>query len=251
MGITLQAFAKLNLDLEVLFRRPDGQHEIRTLFQAISLHDLLHAETAAETTLDVTGLGAAALGDNLVLAAAAALEEEAGRALPARWALEKRIPPGAGLGGGSSDAAAALRCLKALYDLPVDLHPVAERLGADVPFFLRGGAAVGEGRGERLRPRPVTPGWYAVAWPGITLSTAAVYGAWRDHPGSGPNQLQEAAFTVEPRLARFAQRLGPAWRMTGSGSAFFAAFDDRGTAQAACSGLDCWTAVARAVEAWA
>ncbi|MGH7777481.1 MAG: 4-(cytidine 5'-diphospho)-2-C-methyl-D-erythritol kinase [Candidatus Dormibacterales bacterium] len=251
MGLTLRAFAKLNLDLQVLSRRPDGQHEIRTTFQAVSLHDLLHVEAATATSLEVRGLAGCTPDDNLVLQAAAELEHEVGRALPARWLLEKRIPAGAGLGGGSSDAAAALRSLSLLHGLHVDLGPVAERLGADVPFFLRGGAALGEGRGNLLSPRPVLPVCFGIAWPGFTLPTAAVYAAWDEHPGGGENQLQEAAFEVEPELRKFARRLGPRWRMTGSGSAFFAPFDDARSAEAACSVLDCWTAVAEAVEAWA
>ncbi|MGH7902941.1 MAG: 4-(cytidine 5'-diphospho)-2-C-methyl-D-erythritol kinase [Candidatus Dormibacteraceae bacterium] len=250
MALALEAFAKLNLDLRLLGRRDDGQHDIVTRFQAISLHDVIEVERSDRTTIEVTGLEAPSDSQNLVLRAAASLEDAAGRPLPARWRLVKRIPSGAGLGGGSSDAASALRALRDLFQLDVDLPPLAAVLGADVPFFLRGGAAVGEGRGERLRPVAAPAAWFAIAWPGLCLSTAAVYAAWDDQGGDGENHLLRGALLVEPRLREFAERLGPGWRMTGSGSAFFREFADREPAQRACAGLDCWTAVARSVEAW-
>lgn len=250
MALAIPAPAKLNLGLKVLARREDGQHEIRTTYQAISLHDLVQVEPAASTELSVDGLAGAPVAENLVLRAAAALEAAAGRKLPARWRLTKRIPAGAGLGGGSSDAAAALVGLARIYDVGVDLADLAAELGADVPFFLNGGAAIGEGRGERLRALPAASAWFAIAWPGFQVSTAAVYRAWDDLGGEGENELERAALSVEPQLARFAARLGPGWRMTGSGSAFFRPAADCRSAEEARAGVEGWTAVAHTLGAW-
>jgi 4-diphosphocytidyl-2-C-methyl-D-erythritol kinase len=240
----LPAHAKLNLDLAVVGRRPDGYHEVRTTLQAISLHDLLLVEPAESTAL-VGGLD-----DDLVLRAQHALEEAAGRRLPAYFRLVKRIPAGAGLGGGSSDAAAALRALRRLYGLDQDLSGIAAGLGADVPFFLTGGAAVASGLGERLGPAPSRAGWYALAWPRFQVSTADVYAMWDRVGGQGENELTRAACEVEPRLAEFAGALGAQWRMTGSGSAFFRSCGSRTEAEAAVAGRECWIAVVHAVGAW-
>jgi 4-diphosphocytidyl-2-C-methyl-D-erythritol kinase len=243
-ALALPAHAKLNLDLAVLGLRPDGYHELRTRFQAISLHDLLLIEPA-----DVTGL-AGGVPDDLVLRAQAALEGAAGRPLPARFRLVKRIPAGAGLAGGSSDAAAALRGLARLYGLDLDLAAVAAELGADVPFLLSGGAAVASGRGEVLVPATPETGWYAIAWPGFPVSTPAVFRRWDEVGGEGANALTRPAFDVEPKLAEFASMLGEGWRMTGSGSAFFRPAATRAEAEASVAPLACWTAVVRPVGAW-
>jgi 4-diphosphocytidyl-2-C-methyl-D-erythritol kinase len=242
--LALPAHAKLNLDLAVTGRRSDGYHELRTRFQAISLHDLLLIEPADETSL-VGGLS-----DDLVLRAQRALERAAGRPLPARFRLVKRIPAGAGLAGGSADAAAALRGLARLHGLDLDLRPIAGELGADVPFLLHGGAATATGTGETLMPEPIDTGWYALAWPGYPLSTAAVFARWDEVGGDGENELTRAALSVEPKLAEFAGMLGDGWRMTGSGSAFFRPCPTREEAEAAAAGRDCWTAVAAPVGAW-
>jgi 4-diphosphocytidyl-2-C-methyl-D-erythritol kinase len=243
-ALALPAHAKLNLDLVVLGLRPDGYHDLRTRFQAISLHDLLLIEPADATSLE------GGLPDDLVLRAQRALERAAGRPLPARLRLVKRIPAGAGLAGGSADAAAALRGLARLHGLDLDLAPVAAELGADVPFLLSGGAAVAQGRGERLAPAATDTGWYAIAWPGFPLSTPAVFRRWDEVGGDGENALTRAAFDVEPKLAEFASMLGEGWRMTGSGSAFFRPVPASQDAEAAIARLDCWTAVARPVGAW-
>jgi 4-diphosphocytidyl-2-C-methyl-D-erythritol kinase len=248
--LALAAHAKLNLALSVHGRLPDGRHTVSTVLQAISLHDLLLAQRADVTSLDVEG-DAPAGEENLVLRAHAALEAAAGRPLPARLRLLKRIPAGAGLAGGSSDAAAALRALSRLYDLKLDLHPIASELGADVPFFLRGGSAEASGIGADLRPTAPATGWFAIAWPGYGVDTRRVYEAWDETGGAGPNQLQTAAFQVEPRLKEFSAELGTAWQMTGSGSAFFKAVVSEAEAREAVAGLHCWTAVAHPVPAWA
>ena len=246
----LRAHAKLNLELRVSGTRPDGHHDIDTVLQAISLHDLVQIEVADETSLDVIAGDAPAGPDNLVLKAISALESATGRSLPVRVRLLKRIPTGGGMGGGSSDAAATLRGLSRLYGLDADLDGVAAGLGADVPFFLRGGLARGQGRGERLTALPPGGGAFAIAWPGFGVSTAAVYRAWDQVGGDDPNQLARAAFEVEPRLADFAESLGRGWQMTGSGSAFFKVCVSQAGAAAAIAPLGCWTSVAAPVPAW-
>jgi 4-diphosphocytidyl-2-C-methyl-D-erythritol kinase len=252
LTLAVPARAKLNLDLEVLSRGNDGFHQIRTRIQAVALHDLLELAPAIRTTISTTGLAAPPNQDNSVLKAHGALERAVGRELPTKFDLHKCIPIGAGLGGASSDAAAALRGLTAIHTLKVDLIAIAASVGADVPFFLRGGTAVAEGRGERLTHlRPEPDGWFAIAWPGIELLTAAVYRAWDDVKGDGPNQLQRAAGHVAPQVHDFARRLGPGWQMTGSGSAFFLRCNDEQKARKATATLDCWTTVTHAVGAWA
>lgn len=178
--IECAAYAKINLTLEVLGRRPDGYHEVRTVLQAIDLRDTLSVEAADGLTLtcdrkELEG------EDNLALRAAQLLRGESGVSAGARLTLHKRIPIAAGLGGGSADAAAALRALDRLWGLewPLErLASVAERLGSDVPFCLYGGTALGEGRGERLTPLPALPPcWVVLAAPATAVGakTAAMY----------------------------------------------------------------------------
>jgi 4-diphosphocytidyl-2-C-methyl-D-erythritol kinase len=249
--LALAARAKVNFDLAVVGRRGDGLHELRTRMQSIDLHDLLEVDRAEKTSLSVTGMEVSASRGNTVLAAQLALQEATGRYLPAAFLLHKRIPPGSGFGGASSDAAAALRALATMHCLDIDLREVAPRVGADVAFFLRGGAALVEGAGERVTPIAAEPGWFALAWPGIELSTAAVYSAWDEVGGDGANQLRRAAGHVDVRVEEFAEALGPGWQMTGSGSAFFRVCANREEAVAATANLKCWSAVSQSVGAWA
>jgi 4-diphosphocytidyl-2-C-methyl-D-erythritol kinase len=252
LTLVVPARAKLNLNLAVLSRTSDGFHEVRTHIQAVELHDLLELTPADRTTMTSTGHKVPDAMDNSVLKAHAAMEKEAGRELPTRFELDKRIPPGSGMGGASSDAAAAMRGLKTLHNLEeIDLAKVASTIGADVPFFLTGGAAIAEGRGERLTSLAVEHECFAIAWPGIELSTAAVYRAWDEVKGDGANHLRRAAGHVDPRVEDFAARLGEEWEMTGSGSAFFLRCPDEQSARKATARLDCWTAVTRSVGAWA
>lgn len=233
--------AKLNLELTVRGARPDGNHEIDTVLQAISLADRLEIEDGAGPSIVVTGHPAPNGPDNLALRAAAAI----GRPVSIR--LDKRIPAGAGLGGGSADAAAVLRTLAA--ERP-DLMAIAASLGADVPFLIGGGRARATGRGEVLTALPHQETWFALAWPGFAVSTAAVYAAWDSLGGDGRNHLFRAACAVDPRLTEFSTHLGPGWVMTGSGSAFFKEAAGRAQAEAATRALECWTAVARSLPAW-
>jgi len=250
LTLVVPARAKLNLDLAVIARTEDGFHEVRTHIQAIELHDLLELTPADRTTMSSSGFAVPA-ADNTVLRAHASIEKAAGRDLPTRFHLDKRIPPGSGMGGASSDAAAALRGLKSIHNLKeIDLAQIASRIGADVPFFITGGAAIAQGRGERLTPQSTQHAWFAIAWPGIELLTAAVYRAWDEVNGDGANQLRRAAGHVDARVQVFAKRLGDDWQMTGSGSAFFRRCTDETSAQKAIEKLDCWTAVTHSVEAW-
>ncbi|HET6310546.1 MAG TPA: 4-(cytidine 5'-diphospho)-2-C-methyl-D-erythritol kinase [Candidatus Nitrosotalea sp.] len=261
MTIVLPARAKLNLDLAVLRRRDDGFHDVRTTLQAIDLHDLVSLTPADKTSLTISGLAVENTKDNSVLKALAALEEAARKKLPTEIHLHKQIPAGAGMGGASSDAATALRGLAALHHVTADLKTIAAQIGADVPFFLTGGAAIGEQRGDHLTPVPTQQLWFAIAWPGFELLTKDVYRAWDKIDQSSiqswndsPNHLTHAAMSIEPRLQEFANalnRLGPTWQMTGSGSAYFCHCADEALARNITSELKVWTAVAQAIGPWA
>jgi len=160
MRLRLMAPAKINWTLEVLGRRPDAFHNVKTVLQTIDLCDSLEIETAAELTLEATGEGLPPPEENLTIRAARLLRETTGYRGGARMRLAKNIPVAAGLGGGSSDAAAALRGLDRLWGLtlpPEQLVELAAEVGSDVPFFLRGGTALAEARGERITPLPDAP----------------------------------------------------------------------------------------------
>jgi 4-diphosphocytidyl-2-C-methyl-D-erythritol kinase len=178
--LTLPARAKINLHLRVLFRRPDGYHELRTIFQTIDLADILTLTPRpdGELSLACDDPGVPTDDRNLCLRAARRLREAAGGS-GARIELAKRIPVQAGLGGGSSDAATTLLGLNRLWglDRPVaDLAEIGASLGADVPFFLRGGTALGVGRGDELAPLPDAPGGAVlVVSPPVAVSTAWAY----------------------------------------------------------------------------
>jgi 4-diphosphocytidyl-2-C-methyl-D-erythritol kinase len=177
--LTLTAAAKVNLALEVLGKRPDGYHELATVMQTVDLADRLVLEDADELALATTSSEVPVDGGNLALRAAAALRDAAKVDRGVRVRLDKRIPVAAGLGGGSSDAAAVLLGLNRLWGLrwPVArLAEVAETLGMDVPFFLEGGVALGTGRGERLTPLAGMQMALVLVNPGTALSTATVYG---------------------------------------------------------------------------
>jgi 4-diphosphocytidyl-2-C-methyl-D-erythritol kinase len=180
--LALSAAAKVNLTLEVLGRRPDGYHEIATVMQTVDLADRLVLEEADSLELRTTAPGVPTGPGNLALRAALALRDAAAVDRGVRIRLEKRIPVAAGLGGGSTDAAAVLVGLNRLWRLrwPLEqLEAVAATLGMDVPFFLRGGTALGTGRGERLRS-VAGPGLALVLLnPGVGASTAEIYGRVR------------------------------------------------------------------------
>ncbi len=177
--VIVPSFAKLNLDLRILHKRTDGFHELRTIFQTISLRDDLTVEWEAARQTRVELASSVEIPDNIVVRAARLLLERVRTNGVARFTLRKRIPMGAGMGGGSSNAATALLALNSLLKkrLPVqDLIGLAEQLGSDVPFFLRGGTALGLGRGTELYPLPDQPSHpILVLATGIHVSTAEAY----------------------------------------------------------------------------
>lgn len=281
MNATAAAAAKLNWDLRVLGRRADGFHELRSWFLPLDWSDELRVAAAAAGAPRLALEGPAAAGtpvgaDNLVLRAEdawrAAFPTRAARLPPLRWSLSKRIPAGAGLGGGSADAAAALALLEGWAGArdadAARLAALAERIGSDLPFFLshRGGAELRGGRGELLLARAAAPASFVVlAQPPFPLPTAEVYAAlgaapWTGGaasacaalPGAepGPNGLALAAERLQPELAGWraaAAAAGVALTMTGSGSAHFAAFAVRAEAEAACARLERVLGAARCV----
>lgn len=186
--VVVGAHAKVNLCLDVLGKRADGLHEVATVLQTISLADRLHFCSDAALTLRCRGMDVAP--DNLILRAARLLRERTGVAQGCAILCEKRIPIGAGLGGGSADAAATLRTLNGLWATglsPEDLAALAEELGADVPFALRGGTALATGSGRTLVSLPDAPPHWLVLVPGsggATRKTADMYA-----------QLEPADFT--------------------------------------------------------
>lgn len=211
---TVLAPAKLNLVLAVGGRRPDGYHEVVSVMQAIDLCDSLQvavelvepgrpraSHRAMRVEVDAPGLDG---GDTLVTRALEALGLRAGVRLHARVQLDKQIPAGAGLGGGSSDAAAALRAVNDLLGLVDDaaLVGVAAMVGSDVPFFLGdSGSAVLTGRGEVMHELPaLPPARWVVAWPGTHRSTAAVYRRYRPGPTGLPSRSEAVADATAARF---------------------------------------------------
>jgi 4-diphosphocytidyl-2-C-methyl-D-erythritol kinase len=214
-SVQLDAPAKINLHLEVLGLRPDGFHELAMVMQTIDLTDQLTLEPLPEGELRLSldsSTGPVPLdGDNLILRAAEALRREVGRPdLGAAIHLRKRIPIGAGLAGGSSDAAAALRGLCHLWALPLApavLERLAAQVGSDVPFCLRGGTQLCFGRGERLEPLPDLPamGVLLLKDPLVSVATPWAYRLCRERLGASYGR-DEAAF--EPRRDAVRRRFG-------------------------------------------
>jgi 4-diphosphocytidyl-2-C-methyl-D-erythritol kinase len=256
----LRSLAKINLDLRVLHKRPDGFHELRTIFQTVSLADTIEVQykrgrtkIELKSNLNIPG--------NLILRAADLVMKTARATGQVQFNLTKRIPLGGGLGGGSSNAAAVLLALPKILrkHLPLEkLMELAAELGSDVPFFLLGGTAVGLGRGTELYPLPdaaLSPG--LLITPGIHSSTAESYQrlnrkvleavspdminkfqavAWSEHPdwskqAEWTNDFERVVFRQHPQLESIKGKLlkQGAWRamMTGSGSALFGLFANR------------------------
>ena len=180
MSVQEKAYAKINLGLKILRKREDGYHDILTVMQIVDRCDLLSFEEARSGIEIASSCPDVPEGpDNLVYRAADRLRWETGYDRGVRIEMEKRIPIGAGLGGGSSDAAATLRGLCRLWDVDIaseKLHPIAASLGSDVPFFLRSGTAVASGRGEILyyvsAPEPIS---YVLVYPGFQISSGWAY----------------------------------------------------------------------------
>jgi len=262
--------AKINLHLEILGRRRDGFHELRTLFQSIDLFDRLWASEAppGELNLGVDPAGGyGSHADNLVLRAARSLADFTGVTAGAELRLEKNIPVRGGLGGGSADAAAALVLLDRLWgcDLDeLDLHRLAAGLGSDVPFFLHGGLALGIGRGDEVFELPDQEALaVVVAVPNVGVSSASAYdcvGSWltSNRPEGNlyafaaglrgkldwrvmTNELEEVVVSSRPEVGEVLRILRSSGSLhaslSGSGAASFAVFDDPRAARRAAAEL--------------
>ncbi|MFL5337036.1 MAG: 4-(cytidine 5'-diphospho)-2-C-methyl-D-erythritol kinase [Geminicoccaceae bacterium] len=267
------ARAKVNLDLLVTGRRADGYHELDSLVAFADIGDELILEPSPELTLELTGPFTAGLAtgpDNLVLCAAHRLAAAAGIRPGARLRLDKRLPVAAGLGGGSADAAAALRGLRRLWDLPLDdrrLAALGLELGADVPVCLAGHTARMRGIGERVEPVPgLAPLHLLLVNPGLPLTTAAVFrelaGAaigprrepWPARPDAAwlarsRNDLEAPARALAPLVGEVLAQLAAApdcglARMSGSGTTCFGLFVGQEAQRAAAE------AIARARPLW-
>lgn len=253
---TETAPAKINLALHVRARRPDGYHEIETLFAFLRDGDTVTVAPADADRFAITGPFAPALGGegpNLVLAARDAFAAAFGALPPLAITLDKHLPVASGIGGGSADAAATLRALGRMRGVPVAaMAAIALDLGSDVPACLFGLAARGGGRGERLEAVSGTGGVpVLLVNPGVGVSTAKVFAGWdgRDRGAlgggdpiaaalAGRNDLEPPATSVAPVIARVVDRLRAQpgvriARMSGSGATCFALFEDADAATAA------------------
>jgi 4-diphosphocytidyl-2-C-methyl-D-erythritol kinase len=266
LSLTVRAHAKVNLDLRVLGVRADGYHELRTVFQGIELHDtLMCREQPGPFTLKCRTPGVPLDSTNLVWRAASALWTALGRPGGIRDAvvqIDKKIPLEAGLGGGSSDAAAALVALGRLWGgAPITLlREVGATIGADVPFFLSGGTALGLGRGEEIYPLvDLPPHFVVIVRPPFGVSTAEAYGWYDEDRASGqrdenrelqqlpvpwPSRAAQMVNDLEPPVIRRHQEIAglkgqlrelgaTAAAMSGSGSAVFGLFRSRTAAHRA------------------
>ena len=248
--LTLPAPAKLNLFLHITGRRADGYHLLQTVFQLLDYGDTLTFSPRSDGDIRVTPpLPGVAATDNLVYRAARALQQRTGCSLGADIALEKRLPAGGGLGGGSSDAATTLLALNRLWDLHLPLAELAElglALGADVPVFVRGRSAWAEGVGEEITPVTLPEQWFLVVFPGCHVDTAKIFSnreltrnddaitirAFLEAGGKNSCQPVVEMLYPEVKNARlWLQEFAPA-QMTGTGSCLFARFDSECAAKA-------------------
>lgn len=248
--------AKLNLFLHVVGRRPDGYHLLQTVFQLIDRGDLLHFtlrdDNRIERTTELAGVPAES---DLVVCAARLLQAEAKARFPERSfgadiAVDKQLPMGGGLGGGSSDAATTLMALNHLWQSGLtrqELMALGLRLGADVPFFIFGHNAFAEGIGEQMQVIDTPMTWFVVIEPGVSVPTATIFSSQeltrdskpvritdfsRAITGFGKNDLQVVASKLFPPIAEAIEWLGQFGdaRMTGSGACVFCGFEQEGKA---------------------
>ncbi|MFN2409687.1 MAG: 4-(cytidine 5'-diphospho)-2-C-methyl-D-erythritol kinase [Halomonas sp.] len=251
--LTLPAPAKLNRLLHITGRREDGYHRLQTLFQIIDLCDQLTLSASDDGVIQlVNRVPGVADSDNLIVRAAKLLQQASGTRLGATLTLDKKLPMGGGLGGGSSDAATTLVGLNALWQLGFSLDELAAfglKLGADVPVFVHGHSAWAEGVGEQLTPVSLDTPWFVIIHPGVNVSTKAVFQDPQLTRDSRPitmaralqggasewrNDCEAVAKQHYPAIARALDWLSqhaPS-RLTGTGACVFAAFDDAQAAYA-------------------
>ncbi len=264
MSIQLRSYAKINWTLDVLFRREDGYHELRTIYQTVSLYDRLRlTTTSGEIEIACDDPRVPCDETNLAHRAAVMFREAAGTDAGVRIEIEKRIPVAAGLGGGSSNAAAVLLGLARLWQIEVDdcrIIEISMALGSDVPFFLVGGTALGIGRGEEVYSiEQVACDNLVLANPGFAVSTPAAYSKLsrltrqeavriipltllaakgiRELPLAAGNDLEEVVEAAYPEIAEVKRRLlslgARGALMSGSGATVFGVFDNLQTAEKA------------------
>jgi 4-diphosphocytidyl-2-C-methyl-D-erythritol kinase len=281
--MTIRAHAKINLDLRLGKRRPDGFHPIDTFFIRVDVADILEIRSTANGKITLQVEGDPELSshpDNLVVRAARALQLHASPGSGADILLKKRIPQGAGLGGGSSDAASTLICLRKLWDVSLEdseLAKIGAELGSDVPFFLQPYAARGTGRGEILEPiHLIHLPWAVLLHPGFASPTASAYAAYAKNPVPGAEGLALSLTTKDGSELKIIPRndlenaveskflwIGSArrWmgtqknvlasRMSGSGSTVFGLFPSQEEAEKSADhgrkffGSQAWIQVAR------
>lgn len=255
--LTESAPAKVNLALHVRERMPDGYHRLETIFAFAQDGDRLVVEPGEGLSLAIEGPFAAGLSagtDNLVIRAAEALQQAGGIAAGASIRLEKNLPVAAGIGGGSADAAAALRLLARLWGTDVPLEPIAQALGADVPACLHGTTVRGEGRGDLLTPiaADALSGMpLLLVNPGVAMPTGPVFAGWDgvdrgalesgdplEVAIAGRNDLEPSAIEIAPAIGELVgwlrgQRGVMLARMSGSGATCFALFEREGDMEAA------------------
>ncbi|MEH6565603.1 MAG: 4-(cytidine 5'-diphospho)-2-C-methyl-D-erythritol kinase [Halopseudomonas sp.] len=240
--LSLPAPAKLNLFLHITGRRPDGYHNLQTLFQFLDHGDTLHFNLRDDGQVKLHGeLAGVAAEDNLIVRAARMLQAATGTDLGVDIQLDKRLPMGGGLGGGSSDAATTLVGLDHLWQSGLSEDQLAElgiNLGADVPVFVRGRAAWAEGVGEQLMPVELDEPWYLVVIPNCSVSTAEIFSdqrltrdtppitlaAFREHGGRNDCLPVVAARYSEIRNTLILLNNYCEAKMTGTGSCLFGAF---------------------------
>jgi 4-diphosphocytidyl-2-C-methyl-D-erythritol kinase len=252
--------ATLNLFLHVTGRRPDGYHDLQTLFQLIDLNDIIGVNVRADGRIErLGGSPEVAPESDLTVRAARALKLATGTCLGASLSVVKHIPMGGGLGGGSSDAATTLLVLNKLWGseltLP-ELTDIGARLGADVPVFLHGSSAWAEGRGDRLTPVELPPRWYVVIRPGVSVGTAEVFQAPELTRNSqlitirgflesgGHNDCEPVVRARYPQIREALEWLAQSARarLTGTGSCIFAAFTSEADARDVAARVpDRWT----------
>lgn len=280
--VRLRSYAKINWTLDVLFKREDGYHELRTIYQTISLHDRLRVvETSGEVEITCDDPRVPLDQTNLAFKAAMLLREAAGVSKAARIEIEKRIPVAAGLGGGSSNAAATLVALVKLWELEMEdreLMRLGASLGSDVPFFLMGGTALGVGRGEEVSPvEQIHHGHLLLVNPGFPVSTRDAYEnlsrlttseaafimpltlpaakGIREQPLAGRNDLEGVVLAAHPEIAEVKRRLLSLGArhalMSGSGATVFGVFDNSqiaGRAEADLRSLGYWAERVRTID---